>query len=562
LILLAISIPRSIAASDLPSPLYPSDAAARRNAFRIFNAVHSALRQWGSSIHHNGLSALLATVPRGQLLYHGSRSPHANRGMDGEGFDWLAFELEHAQCFAQSWEPGDGSGGEDGDAQRDDCATFLGYPPADGLVDGAQDTPAALGRRRGRRPHGGQRVIASGDADADDIDYPPYPVRGYLHTYRAARPLRLLYLDGMAASKSPLGTLDLQDLVLLGRDADDADLGSDGRRARGLCGLLDRWAAPLDGFVRMEAGFEVLLCRFGPGGPLDLVGVRGSPFANESAADARERRERPFSEWLRAAAGRYAGLPAGRAVVDWGSVVSLFAYDVNVTNPDASRADLPRAVGLSDAERRAVRDRVREVATERLGEGDERKRHSAVDWQGIADLIVARYSDRLEILANASTKTAGSLVEVMTDPYVDYTEGASTDQHLITRCSLHYLEPAILDREAWTREDRSIYIALEEVSREICALFFRLRILLRGETATMNVEQVAETVREETAGLMAKLSWSVWRECRGCRIPDETCLVAMFPWGEEEDHFSPKCRGSAGLETFGSYWAPERRHLG
>ncbi|KAK3375849.1 hypothetical protein B0T24DRAFT_617161 [Lasiosphaeria ovina] len=54
-------------ASDFGS----SEEAARHNGFHIFNAVHSALRQWGSSLNHNGLLLFLATVPNDILLYHG-----------------------------------------------------------------------------------------------------------------------------------------------------------------------------------------------------------------------------------------------------------------------------------------------------------------------------------------------------------------------------------------------------------------------------------------------------------------------------------------------------------
>jgi hypothetical protein len=65
--------------TDLPStvkpqPLPTSEHTTRLNAFQIFNAIHSAMRQWGSSLNHNGMSFFLATVPEGQLFYHGSQN--------------------------------------------------------------------------------------------------------------------------------------------------------------------------------------------------------------------------------------------------------------------------------------------------------------------------------------------------------------------------------------------------------------------------------------------------------------------------------------------------------
>ncbi|KAJ3939294.1 uncharacterized protein N0V96_010742 [Colletotrichum fioriniae] len=77
-----------------------------------------------------------------------------------------------------------------------------------------------------------QRPIGAGDDenndDDDDRKKPPprgpggpgggdgKPVRGYFHTYRAKRDLKLLYLDGMAAGKTGMGTLDTQDFLLRG----------------------------------------------------------------------------------------------------------------------------------------------------------------------------------------------------------------------------------------------------------------------------------------------------------------------------------------------------------
>lgn len=37
---------------------------------------------------------------------------------------------------------------------------------------------------------------------------------GYLHSYRTAKDLRLLYIDGTSAGKSRVGTLDSQDRIL------------------------------------------------------------------------------------------------------------------------------------------------------------------------------------------------------------------------------------------------------------------------------------------------------------------------------------------------------------
>jgi hypothetical protein len=78
----------------------PDLDAARRNAFHIFNVIHSAMRQWSSSVNHNGVSFFLATIPEGNLFYHGRSSPDRP-----DSFEWLAFEVEHPSGFALSGDP-------------------------------------------------------------------------------------------------------------------------------------------------------------------------------------------------------------------------------------------------------------------------------------------------------------------------------------------------------------------------------------------------------------------------------------------------------------------------
>jgi hypothetical protein len=54
----------------------------RENAHYIFNAIHGAMRQWGSSLKHNGMSFFPATIPNKTLFYHGR---HDSRPITGMG---------------------------------------------------------------------------------------------------------------------------------------------------------------------------------------------------------------------------------------------------------------------------------------------------------------------------------------------------------------------------------------------------------------------------------------------------------------------------------------------
>jgi len=553
------------------------------------------MRQWGSSLNHNGMSVFLATVPEGQLLYHGGRSSTREQGPTGEGFDWLAFEVEHAQNFAASWDgrPRRPPGG--GKRPPGDGPPPPGGPPItldeaeEGLLEAWRPSREPI-LNSDATTFSAEKPMSSDDDGSGGPDPPPSPAqRGYFHTYRAARPLHLLYVDGMSAGKARLGCLDTQDYLLLGWPVNDTEKGPGGgmggemSRARELCALADAWAwtdsgsgqrRQIDGFVRAEAGFEIIYCRLGDEdvlrGGLAVDSIRATPFSNETGWAGMDRQS---AEMVSAAARRYHGLPAGRVQVDWSSMVSAFFYDVNLTNPDAARPDLPRLVGTARDERKAIKARIGEAVAARgplLGDGH--RGPGAVDWQGVVDLIVSRYSERLTLLAatadtSASVKRARSSVDFLVNTYVDYAEPEpfGNGERVTRRCTRHYLEPALRVEERWTPEDRLVYVAVESVATEICRAFIEMRGVLHSEKETGmgsrdeipsdDAERgAAETTREISKALMAKLQWTVWKECGRCPEPDQICLVAMFPFGSKEDHFSPSCKSPPSMNMRDNYW--------
>ncbi|KAA1475772.1 hypothetical protein DENSPDRAFT_784008 [Dentipellis sp. KUC8613] len=84
----------------------------------------------------------------------------------------------------------------------------------------------------------------------------------------STRELRLAYFDGASAGKTLTGTMDSQDLLIWGRVEPEKWM-ADGERIRALC----EWGKQfgLDGFVRMEFHFEVMLCDFSDG--MDVVSL-------------------------------------------------------------------------------------------------------------------------------------------------------------------------------------------------------------------------------------------------------------------------------------------------
>ncbi|KAJ7184230.1 hypothetical protein C8R46DRAFT_1063352 [Mycena filopes] len=84
----------------------------------------------------------------------------------------------------------------------------------------------------------------------------------HLITYRTTRPANIIYFDGMSAAWGP-GWLDSQHMFLYGTSKNaskDLSWWDDYARAENLCD----WAKSrnVEGFVRMNAGFEIVWCDF------------------------------------------------------------------------------------------------------------------------------------------------------------------------------------------------------------------------------------------------------------------------------------------------------------
>ncbi|WQF81006.1 hypothetical protein CDEST_06020 [Colletotrichum destructivum] len=575
-----VSPPPSSSYSDFA----PSPEHARENAVHIFNAVHSAMRQWGSSLHHNGLGLIPATVPRGTLMYHGTRS-----NSTPEGFEWLAFEMEHSENFARSWRKGRGT------------------PPPKPPGKGKGKPPPP------RRPHGGEPIIPMMEGQkplggGNDDERPPRgpggpnePVRGYFHTYRANRDLKLLYLDGMAAGKTGMGTLDTQDTLL--RDLDEAPGFGEYDRAKEICEVVKAWG--LDGVIRMEIGFEAIYCDFFDG--LDLVSVMRRPWSDQvEGGDGRG-----LFDWARAVAQRYDGIGGGRVRLGFGGMVNGLWYPLNVSNPNGRR-DMPRLGRLAREEREVVLGRIEEIVKGAAWSDGK------VDWQGVADLIVTRFGDRIEAIADdeAVVEDEAFLSQVLgvTNTFVDYPwdefdsvaavqrgqreEKEEVEEGYVReargRCVAHYLEPATAWRDEWTREDEMIYVAISAVAERICGDLFDVRGLvldaapeLAGAVSEADVvaamaaaatsrrgsedadadgdaaDELAGAVRrgrETIRTLKGDLGWSLWKRCKpGCGVA-EICFVAMWPFGLKDDHYRPSCQNRSALEDRGARYGDEERY--
>ncbi|GKZ30161.1 hypothetical protein AbraIFM66950_008020 [Aspergillus brasiliensis] len=238
------------------------------NANHIFNAIHSSMRQWGSSLHHNGMTFFLASVPKGVKLYHGDA-----RSDPISSIGWMAFDPEHAMVFAR--------------------------PPL-------------------------KEPSHSLDADSQQVMISPAET-GWLHTYATTEDLRLVYIDGTSAGKSQIGTLDLQDRVLFEDKLEPGGVSQESARARAVCQIAqEEWKGRIDGVIRMAAGFEIILCN--PEQKLEKVQIA------RVALPTREpgKKGGKSGDLLRTVTSRYHGIGGDRVIVNYDAFVTAYDYGLDL----------------------------------------------------------------------------------------------------------------------------------------------------------------------------------------------------------------------------------------
>ncbi|KAJ5725930.1 uncharacterized protein N7483_007287 [Penicillium malachiteum] len=506
------------------SPVEYSTEPGYKNANHIFNTIQDSMRQWGSSLHHNGVSFFLATVPAGTQFYHGtSRSSFIN------GTEWLAFEPEHAMNFAR---PHMGRPRHDDDDKKDG--------------EGDKGPTHEELRRKSNTP-----PVEDAQIDED--------AKGYLHTYAAAKHLRLLYIDGMSAGKTQKGTLDSQDVLLFNNTIGNGDRdgskgpGPMGERERALeaCELAENdWAGRIDGVLRMEAGFEVILCDFER--DLSLVNIvqvnsesseRGpGPKHDDDGRPPFDDGKRPkgpggpggggpdSSRWARAVAARYTGIGGHRVFLNYDNFISAFTYGLDLFPNDAIH---PRLDHLSYADLEPIR---RDLTATILTHDP---REFSWDWQATTDMVITRYSEELSYFASermTSLQALRSQIGMLLEPFVDYSGRNAANE--VERCAIQFIP--LPYQEFPTIPARAVH----GVTHSICAT-------LLEAAAESDLTSAQKRIKE----LMEYLDWTTWKHCRGCQ-DNEICVIPIWPMGSVEDYAHPQCKDA--LQPYNSseenYW--------
>ncbi|KAF1929122.1 uncharacterized protein M421DRAFT_61602 [Didymella exigua CBS 183.55] len=432
---------------------------------------------------------------------------------------WLAFEPEHALIFARP----QGRRGPGGPPPGE------GGPPGEGPpTEEYSDTQQPL---------------------TDSPPFVPQEKAGYLHTYRPRHDLHLLYIDGLSAGKTSNGTLDTQDLLLLNLSSSDprGPMGGEMARAQGLCELANTiWQGKIDGVIRLEGGFEIILCDFKAHlERTDVISVNPS-----------EQGRGPMGGWeyTKAVASRYHGIGGGRVRVDYGAFVSVYAYpDVKGVweNDVQSDVRMPRLTNVSPSDLAHVKDDVTSLILSK-----DWNAHPGRDWQAVADMAVARYSAPLHHITTIRTfrKDKEQLAQYLTALLSPFISGERNTTRETERCVAQIVPSLPLLSIPPGSVPPLAHRALHKVGTRICdTLLTSLSIAASPAPHSAYSAVYAEHAIEVVAELVEWLGWTSWKECGACG-DEEVCFIPIWPTGTFEDHAKPRCRGADEVEGRMGYW--------
>lgn len=394
----------------------------------------------------------------------------------------------------------------------------------------------------------------------------------------------LLYLDGMSAALTNSGTLDLQDILIYGSVQKSGQWDEYGR-AKQLCA----WGvtAGVKGFVRTNAGFELLWCNFTEG--ISLTNhlnttdwwqeIYGEPVAappwgfprrpggSPTARVAPEREppagpptmrphwpcndtatcrppthgggRSPFAditawEWLRSATEVYSGNGEARIHLDSGRLVTAYGRDsLPFESQDMSQH---RLQNMTTEEARRFKADVLDILSD--------IRTSGVDWRGLSDTIATRYGRRLpeihKFLSNGTRPAVNKARLVVSGLLMPFSRLNATFPENLHLCT-HGFTSLITFADV-NRHELELWRAILEVNSAICTFLLNFHTTFRilppiNKPASPipssdlknppDPQQWADRLRE----LMDRLDWKMWVKCEEECAWDQICYLPIWPIG-------------------------------
>lgn len=402
-----------------------------------------------------------------------------------------------------------------------------------------------------------------------------------LHVYGTSRTLNIIYLDGQSATLTPGGTLDSQMAVLQGEVPlyPSYDLVyDDDQRALDLCDLVADLG--IDGVVRMNAGFEILICDYSAAQVKELfvtnITVPGNRPENPPLLPQDPNRQPPLGfgnvfseqgsyEWLRSATWHYGqhgqgGPPESRVKLDVCRMVSF--YDPALTSLASSHHGgivgnqsfqngwgLRRGHRLHDINKTDV-GTVRTWLREITSSTSEDAGCSGFNWQALFTVIQAQHGTRAKEMKSAlewkhDTKNEAEAIvtkihelsHAILAPYLEYQvsdrdSSVTSKEQTISRCASVYT--TLLNPTRLARAEVLFYHSTNSVMEKLCT--WEWDMFEWSEKHTTNyfghqgepsdLPSISKEIKEKSklaAEVLEWIGWDTWSQC------DRQCALNVSP---------------------------------
>lgn len=489
-----------------------------------------------------GVSFIPAYIPANTLMYHASSLPDIP-----EGFEWIAFDWEFSYNFAgfnrgngRSRRPPHGPGGPN-------------IPGTPGKPD--SDTMPQLPEKQDQEP-----LLKRG-----------FPWRGisYFHTFRNTKPLdKVIFLDGASAAKSTTGEMDQQ--LILSRQKNINDRVNEYDAAEKIC----KWGKEfgLQGIIRLEIGFEMILCDFHTDIELvssiilnNITELAHLPYEKPIAKTPLEQKEEKLiDEW--SSMRGYEHLRAGAAVDHGDQRIKLdFSKMVTPLNQTWINADpyKRRIHNLTDSLKENI---IKEISTNLREPADPFKK---TDWQLLTNQFEVKFGPMLTLLngtlnvfktdneSNIEQALENTAVEIskITFNFVRrYSDDNIKDAKEKERRALkdavqdyvHLTSPLV------TKADNLLYSSVHRVAHDVISsifdLFYTAREILEivyNELSEKRTDDLKiALLKQQTAlvELLSALRWSIFTRCSQTCSWDEICYTPTWGpgplgWGADDTYF-------------------------
>ena len=410
-----------------------------------------------------------------------------------------------------------------------------------------------------------------------------------LYTMATTRKLNLIYFDGQSASLTAFGTLDSQMALLqdeVPSNPSEKLVYDENQRAKDLCALIR--PLKLDGVVRMNTGFEVMLCNYVQAGVRQLYSSNVTVPGNEQreadpALPQDPNREPPLGfgnayaaqnswEWIRSGTWHYGTSQAdagskmeSRVELDLCGFMSYYDpslrslsghHEGGFKDPDKFQNGWGlrrghRLLGISKEDIFTVKTWLRKITNAHAFPA--RRRCSGVNWQTLTATITNQHRTRArEILAAMKNivptienvrpiiKKVHELSHAILYSYLQYPSAANisladSKNLTISRCSSVYTE--YIEQSTLNEFEVLIKESIRIVMRELCNWEWDLFEWSERHTTDLldprakpfsdrlALVEEFERIAERASSTMQWIGWDDWHDCeRKCR-PD----VGLIP---------------------------------